>query len=354
MLNEKSSAALGCNYVSIENKGFLVDSGVLISKEESTLKPSKIQELINQRIEDADVYDYAYGKSTGFLRRIRKDRPTIKKEKEAPVIVKQKIRITEKSIIGYLALAVAFMALVLSFMFSYLHQIKYFETLASIVFASVIVIFNTIALPLSIMFFKKRGKNFLLGCLVIVLWIPCMLYSITNMLDIMYDRTVSKVEEKYKELSSINSKATEIELKENEIKRAEQSLEDLKLLSAEALTSHEYYASLGNFSTRAHNALEQKKKYDAEILESNASIERLYNELTSMTLSLLSSEGSTDNKQVKSVYHILAPMFKTDALTLEVFITMMPAMFFDLIAPIMAALVTILLSKEDKKSAGSW
>ena len=350
MLNEKSSTALDCNYVSIENKGFLVDSGVLISTEESTLKSSKIQELINHRIEANDVYDYAYGKTTGFLRR----RPTIKKEREAPVIVKQKIRITEKSIISYLALVVAFMALVLSFMFSYLHQIKYFETLASVVFASVIVIFNTIALPLSIMFFKKRGKHILLGCLVIVLWIPCMLYSITNMLDIMYDRTVSKVEEKYKELSSINSKATEIELKENEIKRAEKSIEDLKLLSAEALTSHEYYASLGNFVTRAHNALEQKKKYDAEIVERNASIERLHNELMSLTLSLLSSEGSTDNKQVKSVYHVLAPLFKTDALTLEVFITMLPAMFFDLIAPIMAALVTILLSKEDKKNVGSW
>ena len=346
MLNEKSSTALDCNYVSIENKGFLVDSGVLISTEESTLKSSKIQELINQRIEANDVYDYAYGKTTGFLRR----RPT----REAPVIVKQKIRITEKSIISYLALVVAFMALVLSFMFSYLHQIKYFETLASVVFASVIVIFNTIALPLSIMFFKKRGKHVLLGCLVIVLWIPCMLYSITNMLDIMYDRTVSKVEEKYKELSSINSKATEIELKENEIKRAEKSIEDLKLLSADALTSHEYYASLGNFVTRAHNALEQKKKYDAEIVERNASIERLHNELMSLTLSLLSSEGSTDNKQVKSVYHVLAPLFKTDALTLEVFITMLPAMFFDLIAPIMAALVTILLSKEDKKNVGSW
>lgn len=352
MLTEKNSAALGCNYVSIENKGFLVDSGVLISTEESTLSPSKIQVLINQRIEDADVYDYAYGKTTGFLRR----KPNIKKEKEKEdaVIVKQKIRITEKGIIGYLALVVAFMALVLSFMFSYLHQIKYFETLTSVVFASVIVIFNTIALPLSILFFKKSGKSVLLGCLVIVLWIPCMLYSITNMLDIMYDRTVSKVEEKYKELSFINSKATEIELKENEIKRAEKSLEDLKLLSLEALTSHEYYASLENFVTRAHNALEQKKRYDAEIIERNASIERLHNELTSMKLSLLSSEGSTDNKQVKSVYHVLAPLFKTDALTLEVFITMLPAMFFDLIAPIMAALVTILLSKEDKRSVGSW
>ena len=354
MLNEKSSTALGCNYVSIENKGFLVDSGVLISTEESTLKPSKIQELISQRIEADDVYDYAYGKSTGFLRRVRKDRPIIKQEKEAPVIVKQKVSITEKSIISYLALVVAFMALVLSFMFSYLHQIKYFETVTSVVFASVIVIFNTIALPLSIMFFNKRGKYVLLGCLVIVLWIPCMLYSITNMLDIMYDRTVSKVEEKYKELSSINSKATELELKENEIKRAEQSIEDLKLLSAEALTSHEYYKSLGNYSTRAHDALEQKKSYDAEIIERNASIESLNNELTSLTLSLLSSEGSTDSKQVKSVYHILAPMFKTDALTFEVFITMLPAMFFDLIAPIMAALVTILLSKEDKKNASSW
>lgn len=341
---------LGVKYAKT-NRGYVTEQGQFFSIDEVEDKSKEeIEKLDEYKKQNEPLYDYAYALTTGFVRKKRTDySSTADAIEEVPVVRTKSIKRTEENIILPFLFIIPLLAVILSGYFTYTHQSKYMTSFWALLFTIVIVVFNTIALSLITMFFRRKEMtNKVIGCILSLFWIVTMLYSISNMLDVMYDKAVSKNKVLEVEAFEVNAsslvlraKEDQIELKKNTIASKEKAIEAKQV-------DIEHYDSL-EWTTRAFQLRQEKTALTAELSKLNEELQTLIEEKSEIIIANPEASVITQEKELDTFYTAVAGK---NANKLEVYITMLPAVFFDFIAPFLMA-IGIYLVEDRRKSLES-
>lgn len=341
---------LGIKYVKT-NKGYVTEQGQFFTLDEVEDKSKDEIEALNEyKKQNEPLYDYSYALTTGFVRKKRADYSFTEAEvEEVPVVRTKSIKRTEETIIIPFLFILPLLAVILSGYFTYTHQSKYMNPFWAMLFSVVIVVFNTIALSLITMFFRRKEMSSkAIGFILSLFWLVTMLYSISNMLDVMYDKAVSKNKVLEVEAFEVNAsslvlsaKEDQIELKKNTIASKEKAIEAKQV-------DIDYYDSL-EWTTRAFQLRQEKTALTAELSKLNEELQKLIEEKSEIIIANPEASVLTQDKELNTFYTAVAG---NNANKLEVYITMLPAVFFDFIAPFLMA-IGIYLVEDRRKSLES-
>ena len=339
MAKEKYSSVLESKYIKVSD-GFILENGIFISNEESVLPKDAISPIVKRRKAD---YDYKYALTTGFKRKKRGKGLTIEAlpEQEKAVIS----MLSEEQIVVPLLLIVAVIAVALSLYFSYCHQIKYFAPVTSILFALTIVLFNTIALSVITLFMRKKGfMNKVIALVSVVFWIPCMVYSMTNMLDVVYDKTIAKTASSASSLETTNTGVYELSILQSKIDITEEKITSQEELIASLDKDLLRYIELEwsnrsvEATTNRNLAIKEKQRLQdvkSELLDNKLRVVSTNKELSTVT----------ETVGVKTIYTEISDLIEVDSGRIELLVTLLPALFFDLIAPFVMAMALYLIQE---------
>lgn len=344
-MKDEVSVNLGIKYVKT-NRGYVTITGQLFTFEEVEGKSrEEIEELYTIKRETEPLYDYPYALTTGYARKRKAEYSITENEiEDVPVVRTKSIVATEQKIIVPFLFIIPFLAVIMSCYFTYTHQAKYLHPAVSVLFTVVIVVFNTIALSLITMFFRRKGRlNKLLAFLLSLFWLITMLYSISNMLDVMYDKAVSKNVVLEKEVTSINASAVLLKAKDEQIALKKEAIEKQEERINGIQKDIEYYDSI-EWTTRAFELRQTKSKAStaSSVLESE--LQTLLEEKNALIREAPEAAITEEKKEAKTFYTAVAG---ENAEKLEVYITMLPAIFFDFIAPFLMAIGIYLI--EDRR-----
>ena len=339
---------LGVKYAKT-NRGYVTEQGQFFSIDEVEDKSKEEIEALNEyKKQNEPLYDYAYALTTGFVRKKRAEysSSTADTIEEVPVVRTKSIKRTEENIILPFLFILPLLAVILSGYFTYTHQVKYMNSFWALLFTVVIVVFNTIALSLITMFFRRKERvNKVIGFTLSLFWLVTMLYSISNMLDVMYDKAVSKNKVLEVEAFEVNAsslvlraKEDQIELKKNTIASKEKAIEAKQV-------DIEHYDSL-DWTTRAFQLRQEKTALTAELSRLNEELQTLIAEKSEIIIANPEASVITQEKELDTFYTAVAG---NNANKLEVYITMLPAVFFDFIAPFLMAIGIYLVEDRRKR-----
>ncbi len=337
---------LGVKYAKT-NRGYVTEQGQFFSIDEVEDKSKEeIETLDEYKKQNEPLYDYAYALTTGFVRKKRTDYSSASTIEEVPIVRTKSIKRTEENIILPFLFILPLLAVILSGYFTYTHQVKYMNSFWALLFTVVIVVFNAIALSLITMFFRRKEiSNKVIGFTLSLFWLVTMLYSISNMLDVMYDKAVSKNKVLEVEAFEVNAsslvlraKEDQIELKKNTIASKEKAIEAKQV-------DIEHYDSL-EWTTRAFQLRQEKTALTAELSKLNEELQTLIEEKSEIIIANPEASVRTQDKELDTFYTAVAG---NNANKLEVYITMLPAVFFDFIAPFLIAIGIYLVEDRRKR-----
>lgn len=338
---------LGIKYVKT-NRGYVTEQGQFFTIDEVEDKSKEEIETLNEyKKQHEPLYDYSYALTTGFVRKKRTDYSFTEAEvEEIPAVRTNSIISTEHKIIIPFLFIIPLMAVIMSCYFTYLHQAKYMHPFWAVLFTAVIVFFNTIALSLITMFFRRKGRTQKgIAVLLSLFWLVTMLYSISNMLDVMYDKAISKNNVLEKEAFEVNAyslvlkaKEEQIGIKEKEVKSKEKEITDKQ-------KDIEYYDAL-EWTTRAFQLRQEKTALNDALGKLNEELQTLIAEKSELIQTNPEASVIEEKKELDTFYTALAG---DTASKLEVTIIMLPAVFFDFIAPFLMA-IGIYLIEDRRKS----
>lgn len=344
-MKDEVSVNLGIKYVKT-NRGYVTITGQLFTFDEVEGKSrEEIEELYTIKRETEPLYDYPYALTTGFARKRKAEYSSRDAEIEEVHIVRTKSIIsTEHKIIVPFLFIIPLMAVIMSCYFTYLHQAKYMHPFWAVLFTSVIVFFNTIALSLITMFFRRKGRTQkFIAVLLSLFWIVTMLYSISNMLDVMYDKAISKNTVLEKEAFEVNASSLVLKAKEEQISIKEKEVKSKEKEITYKQTDIEYYDAL-EWTTRAFQLRQEKTVLNAALGKLNEELQTLITEKSEIIQANPEASVIEEKKELDTFYTAVAG---DKASMLEVAIIMLPAVFFDFIAPFLMAIGIYLI--EDRR-----
>lgn len=335
MLEEKHSKALEMNYIILDNKNILFQDGVLLNKKEVAPKDGvkkTFTEIIKAHSDyKGDLYDYAYARNSGFLRR---KRGTAKpKEQVTPVVKnvaqkeKKEIKVNSIDVIRAITLFVGIGAMCLSIYYNFEYFKEYLPLAFAVLFSVVIVTFATSAFEVSILF-RKKGQKFLANSFL-TLWFVVLFMSMTAIMATNFNRYESSVIQQMEDNKEVNADRLALETikdkKENNLTlRAEL---DKKIIIYE----EKKWGTMALLNQKSKLISDYDKLLDEEQKIKQRSPEAV---LTQETKKL-------------TFFDYAGRLLKADARVLQFIVSIFPALFMDIIAPFSVA-VTIFLSKEKK------
>ena len=341
---------LGVKYAKT-NRGYVTEQGQFFSIDEVVDKSKEEIETLNEyKKQNEPLYDYPYALTTGFVRKKRVDYSfTADAIEEVPVVRTKSIKRAEENIILPFLFIIPLLAVILSGYFTYTHQSKYLTPFWAMLFSVVIVVFNTIALSLITMFFRRKEMtNKAIGCILSLFWLVTMLYSISNMLDVMYDKAVSKNKVLEVEAFEVNASSLVLQAKEDQIELKKNTIASKEKAIEAKQVDIDHYDSL-EWTTRAFQLRQEKTALTAELIKLNEELQKLIDEKSEIIIANPEASVITQEKELDTFYTAVAGK---NANKLEVYITMLPAVFFDFIAPFLMA-IGIYLVEDRRKSLES-
>ena len=360
MLEEKVSKHLGVPYIEIQHEGelkYLCSNGVLFT--DSEYKNYTDLSLEYERREKEDkLYDYAYAKSTGIL---RKKRNTNKKEEE---IKKSDENVQEesdnfKSILGgnntnisdnfiarkyndtyirrnnnssksvlVICILLGFTSLI-SMYISTLHTATYLMDYADLISAwlmsASVTAYNSTAFEVSVLF--KSSRRYFMSALFMFLWVLVTLFSMATTVSVFYDSFNFNEYQIAQENKGVDSNKLALEMlqkKEDDLREAI----SFKKKDIEYRQEHDYATtSVRNELTKLQEELQTNLTEQQSILETTP-------EITEETL-----------KRKESLFAFLGRILHIEGGVLEFIMSTLSAIFINIISPMSLTAVTELLNK---------
>lgn len=354
MLEEKISKHLGVPYIEIKHEGelkYLCSNGVLFT--DSEYKNYTDLSLEYERREKEDkLYDYAYAKITGILRKKRtkasavvalektenatkekedtaeklqtKDRTDIKLEDN--VFVKNKTD-SSKSVLA-ICILLGFTSLI-SMYISTLHTATYLTDYADLIsawFMSVsVTAYNSTAFEVSVLF--KNNKRYFMSTLFMFLWVLVTLFSMATTVSVFYDSFNFNEYQIAQENKGTDSNKLALEMlqkKETDLREAI----SFKKKDIEYRQEHDYATTaVRNELTKLQEELQINLTEQQSILETTP-------EITEETL-----------KRKESLFAFLGRILHIEGGVLEFIMSTLSAIFVNIISPMSLTAVTELLNK---------
>lgn len=343
MLEEKISKNLGVPYVYIPSqKKFLCENGVLFSLEEYK-SGIDLNEEYKRKAKEDKLYDYAYAKSTGLLRKKRNLKDfTIIEQSNAPLLdeiqtvpkvkTSSKVKSNTKSVMGICVLLAV--TSVISMYISTLHTATYLfdyvDVFSAWLMSASVTAYNSTAFEVSVLFHNKKRN--LMALIFMFLWILVTIFSMATTVSVFFDRfnfTELQIQEENKELDSNKLSLALLQKNEQDLRQAiEFKRQDI-----------EY---------------RQEKEYatTAVRLELNQLQEQL-NENLRQQQSIIQDTPEATKEQTKkreTFFAFLGRLMSLESNVLEFIMSTLSAIFINLIAPLSLTAVTELLKKKENNT----
>lgn len=368
-LEEKISKHLGKPYIYLKDqKKFLCSNGVLFTLEEYR-NGIDINAEYERREKEDMLYDYAYAKSTGLLRKKRGygqpseqisdntersangdsllsaepesfeevqerssgDNEETRTELDKQEEIKGKIEngnVSDGRAVGFIIALLAFTSLISGYI-STLHTATYLYDYVDIISAwlmsASVTAYNATAFEVSVIF--KSKKRYGLTFVFITLWAMVTLFSMATTVSVFYDR--------------FNFIETQIALENKQSVSNKLALELLQKKESDLRESIEF--------KKKDIEYRQEKDYATTAVrtELNELQEELQKNLSEQQLLLQETPEVTEKvtKRKESLFAFLGRLMKIEGGVLEFIFSTMSAIFINLIAPLSLTAVTELLKK---------
>lgn len=363
-LEEKISKHLGKPYVYLpDQKKFLCSNGVLFTLEEYKKGIDINTEYIRREKEDK-LYDYAYAKSTGLLRKKR----TYKKEETEDMAQdnrgedseieletssklledsdrvhtetfgrngnlseqseKSKRELDSSRTVTFICLLLLFTSLISGYI-STLHTATYLydyvDMFSAWLMSASVTAYNATAFEVSVIF--KSKKRFGLTFVFITLWAMVTLFSMVTTVSVFYDRfnfTETQITEENKAIDSGKLSIQLLQKKEADLREAI----DFKKKDIEYRQEHDY----------ATTAVRQElEKLQTELQENLTEQQKILSDTPEITEKVI--------KRKESLFSFLGRLMHMEGGVLEFIMSTLSAIFVNLIAPLSLTAVTELKKK---------
>ena len=333
MLEEKISRNLGVPYIYLpEQKKFLCSNGVLFTLDEYKSGIDINSEYIRKEKEDK-LYDYAYAKSTGLLRRKRATKETIKTEVKESVVQKENnetVKTQNNSVSVRFIISLLAFTSIISMYISTLHTATYLfayvDVFSSWLMSASITAYNSTAFEVSVLFHTKKRN--LMASVFMLLWIFVTLFSMITTVSVFFDSFNFTENSIAKENRSFDSARLSLELlqkKENDLRK---SIE-FKKKDIEYRQEKEYA------TTAVRKELNSLEIQLQENLSEQQGILRDIPEITDSTV-----------KRKESLFGMLGRVLHIEGSIIEFIMSTLSAIFINLIAPLSLTAVTELVKKK--------
>ena len=363
-LTEKTSRHLGVPYVYLpEQRKFLCQNGVLFTLEEYK-KGIDINVEYERRAKEDMLYDYAYAKSTGLLRKKRgmaTVEPERKKNTEntteklsseesesnieigetdrekSNVISKMGFPLYERFpdnsksviIITLLLTVTSVISMYISTLHTATYLYDYVDIISAWLMSASVTAYNSTAFEVSVLFHRNRRN--LIAFIFMSLWCTVTLFSMATTVSVFYDRfnfAEKQNTEENKELDSYKYSFELLQKKESDLRRAI-SLKEKDIA----------YRQEKDFATTAVRIELNKLEND---LQNNLSEQQ----------KLLASKPEVQSNAVQrkeSLFTFLGRISGLEGGILEFIMSTLSAIFINLIAPLsLSAVIELSKSKIDK------
>ena len=372
MLEEKVSKHLGVPYIEIQHEGelkYLCSNGVLFTDSEYKNYTDLSVEYTRREKEDK-LYDYAYAKSTGLLRKKRgygqpseqisdntersasgdslpstkpesleevqeerssgdnaETRTKLDKQEE----IKGKIEngnVSDGRAVGFIIALLAFTSLISGYI-STLHTATYLydyvDMISAWLMSASVTAYNATAFEVSVIF--KSKKRYGLTFVFIMLWGMVTLFSMATTVSVFYDRfnfTETQIAEENKQADSNKLALELLQKKESDLR---ESIEFKK-------KDIEYRQERDYATTAVRTELNKLQEELQTNLTEQQSILETTPEITEETL-----------KRKESLFAFLGRILHIEGGVLEFIMSTLSAIFVNLISPLSLTAVTELLNK---------
>lgn len=256
-LTEKTSRHLGVPYVYLpEQRKFLCQNGVLFTLEEYK-KGIDINVEYERRAKEDMLYDYAYAKSTGLLRKKRgmviveserkknteniteklSSRAESESNTEIEEIDREKSNVIPKVgfpayegfsdnsksifIITLLLTVTSVISMYISTLHTATYLYDYVDVISAWLMSASVTAYNSTAFEVSVLFHRNK-RNFI-AFVFMSLWCMVTLFSMATTVSVFYDRfnfTETQIAEDNKELDSFKYSLELLQKKESDLRRA--------------------------------------------------------------------------------------------------------------------------------------
>lgn len=364
-LVEKTSRHLGVPYVYLpEQRKFLCQNGVLFTLEEYK-KGIDINVEYERRAKEDMLYDYAYAKSTGLLRKKRgmatlesernkntediAEKLSTRGESESNTEIEETDRekpniipkvgfpsyggLSDNSksvfIITLLLTITSAISMYISTLHTATYLYDYVDIFSSWLMSASVTAYNSTAFEVSVLFHRNK-RNFI-AFVFMSLWCMVTLFSMATTVSVFYDRfnfTETQIAEDNKELDSFKYSLELLQKKESDLRRAI-SLKEKDIA----------YRQEREFATTAVRVELNKLEND---LQNNLSEQQ----------KLLASKPEIQSNVIQrkeSLFTFLGRIFGLEGGILEFIMSTLSAIFVNLIAPLsLTAVIELSKSKIDK------
>ena len=353
MLEEKISRNLGIPFVEIEHEGelkYLCSNGVLFTDAEYKNYPNLSVEYERREREDK-LYDYAYAKSTGILRKKRNvfanavskksNKEMVMKtgemveEKQAQVSTRisdrerMDRRVGNKSVL-VICIMLAFTS-VISMYISTLHTATYLfdyvDLFSAWLMSASVTAYNGTAFEVSVLF--KSNRRYFMSIIFMFLWILVTLFSMATTVSVFYDR--------------FNFNETQIAEENKEVDSNKLALELLQKKEADLRESIEF--------KKKDIEYRQEREYATTAVrtELNKLQEELQNNLSEQQelLSETPEVKETKIQRKESLFSFLGRLMHLEGGILEFIMSTLSAIFVNLISPLSLTAVIELRKKKE-------
>lgn len=363
-LEEKISKHLGKPYVYLpDQKKFLCSNGVLFTLEEYKKGIDINTEYIRREKEDK-LYDYAYAKSTGLLRKKRtykkeetEDMAQANRGEDSEIELETSSKLLEDSdrvhtetfgrngnlseqsekskreldssrTVTFICLLLLFTSLISGYI-STLHTATYLydyvDMFSAWLMSASVTAYNATAFEVSVIF--KSKKRFGLTFVFITLWAMVTLFSMVTTVSVFYDRfnfTETQITEENKAIDSGKLSIQLLQKKEADLREAI----DFKKKDIEYRQEHDY----------ATTAVRQElEKLQTELQENLTEQQKILSDTPEITEKVI--------KRKESLFSFLGRLMHMEGGVLEFIMSTLSAIFVNLIAPLSLTAVTELKKK---------
>lgn len=368
-LEEKTSVHLGVPYIYLpDQRKFLCSNGVLFTLEEYK-KGIDINAEYERRAKEGMLYDYAYAKSTGFLRKKRAYRQTSEQtadnteqsvsgdslpsaksesfeeeqerssgnstetrtELDKQEETKGKIEngnVSGGRAVGFIVTLLTFTSMISGYI-STLHTATYLydyvDVFSAWLMSASVTAYNATAFEVSVIFKSKR--RFGLTFVFITLWTMVTLFSMATTVSVFYDR--------------FNFTETQIAMENKQADSNKLALELLQKKEADLRESIEFkkkdieYRQERDYATTAVRT--ELNKLQEELQKNLSDQQKLLEETPEVAQEV--------TKRKESLFAFLGRLMKIEGGVLEFIFSTMSAIFINIISPLSLTAVTELLKK---------
>ena len=363
MLEEKISKRLKVPYVEVTYNGkkyYLCNNGVIFADEEY-LDYANLNVEYARREKEDKLYDYAYAKSTGLLRKKRgtaktetveettnnngertdsriiqaseteqKDIETDRKRTEnSKDIKKENERKSGSTAVGFIIALLAFTSLISGYISTlqtatYLYD--YVDVISAWLMSSSVTAYNVTAFEVAVLF--RQNKRYGLTFVFITLWVTVTVFSMATAVSVFYDRFNFNETETAQENKEIDSNKLALELLRTKEKDLREAIE-FKKKDIEYRQEKDYATA-----TVRSELVKLQEELQANLTEQQ--------ELLSDTPEVVQEV----TKKKERLFAFLGRLLHIDSGVFEFIFSTMSAIFINIIAPLSLSAVIELRRKE--------